>query len=351
VHCLHQHDAPGCDFLADEIAAEAGLGGRLFPVEFAREAIERVAVAARAAAAKLTPVTYVAYGLAPVECVASNRRILGDDGKVKYARMTACTDPIIREQPEGLIDPNVRLVEFWHDDHPLAVLSYYATHPQSYYRTGMVSADFVGMARDQREKREGADLHLHFNGAGGNIGAGKYNDGAVENRHVLADRLAAGMEKAWESARRIPAAEFAIDWKTTEVALPVSPWYDAAASRAELNDPKLAEVKRLQAARAIAWARRRAAGKTIGAARLRIGPVDILHLPGELFVEYQLTAQQLRPASFVCFAAYGDYGPGYIGTADAYSQGGYETGIASKASRVAPQSEHVLLTAIEQLLQ
>ena len=35
-------------------------------------------------------------------------------------------------------------------------------------------------------------LHVHFNGAGGNIGAGKWNDGATENRLVLADRLAAG---------------------------------------------------------------------------------------------------------------------------------------------------------------
>jgi len=39
-------------------------------------------------------------------------------------------------------------------------------------------------------------LHVHFDGAGGNIGAGKYNDGAHENRQVLADRMAAGMERA-----------------------------------------------------------------------------------------------------------------------------------------------------------
>ena len=35
VHALHQHDAPGCDFLAEKIAAEAGLAeqvvsGRVF---------------------------------------------------------------------------------------------------------------------------------------------------------------------------------------------------------------------------------------------------------------------------------------------------------------------------------
>jgi hypothetical protein len=70
-------------------------------------------------------------------------------------------------------------------------------------------------------------------------------------------------------------------------------------------------------------------------------------MPGELFVAYQLAAQTLRPGSFVCMAAYGDYGPGYIGTAIAYTQGGYEP----TASRVAPTVENVLLASIKRLLE
>jgi hypothetical protein len=70
-------------------------------------------------------------------------------------------------------------------------------------------------------------------------------------------------------------------------------------------------------------------------------------MPGELFVEYQLAAQQMRPGEFVAMAAYGDYGTGYIGTQVAYGQGGYETGIVS---RVAPQVERVLTDAVRQLL-
>ena len=56
-------------------------------------------------------------------------------------RYTATTDPKIRDFPEGTIDPLVRLVSFWDGERPAAVLSYYATHPQSYYYTGKVSAD------------------------------------------------------------------------------------------------------------------------------------------------------------------------------------------------------------------
>ena len=75
----------------------------------------------------------------------------------------------------------------------------------------------------------------------------------------------------------------------------------------------------------------------------------MLHLPGELFVEYQLNAQKLRPDLFVAMAAYGEYAPGYIGTKIAYTQGGYET--SPGASRVAPEVEEVLMGAIRKLLK
>jgi hypothetical protein len=70
-----------------------------------------------------------------------------------------------------------------------------------------------------------------------------------------------------------------------------------------------------------------------------LGNGRIVFMPGELFVEYQLAAQAMRPHSFVAMAAYGEYGPEYIGTKIAYSQGGYET---SNVSHTAPEVEDVL---------
>jgi hypothetical protein len=348
VHALHQHDAPGCDFLADRIAAEAGLAGKEFPVEFARAAIGRVAEAAGESMGQFERVTHVGRGKGRVEKVASNRRILGPDGKVQYGRMTATRDANIRAFPEGTIDPFVRLVSFWSEDRPIVVLSYYATHPQSYYGKGSVSADYVGMARDEREAAEGARLHIHFNGAGGNIGAGKYNDGSPENRPVLAGRVAAGMKAAWEATDKLTVDALEFDWATREVRLPLSEHYDEAARNAVMHDANQPLAQRIRAARDIAWARRTEDGHAICIARLRLGPIDILHLPGELFVEYQLAAQKLRPDSFGCMAAYGDYGCGYIGTSVAYAEGGYET---SGASRVSPRVEAVLMRAMQELLE
>ncbi|MEX0643532.1 MAG: hypothetical protein WD468_12575, partial [Pirellulales bacterium] len=286
-----------------------------------------------------------------VEKVASNRRILGPDGKVKHVRSTATKDPKVRAFPEGTIDPVMRLVSFWNGDRPLAVLSYYATHPQSYYRTGKISADFPGMARDQREATEGTGLHIHFNGAGGNIGAGKYNDGSPENRPILAGRMADGMREAWENTQKTPVADLAFDWATLDLTLPLADWYDEGECFATLRNKKLPIRDRVKAARELSWAQRSINAHVITVSRLRLGPIDILHAPGELFVEYQLAAQKMRPDSFVCMAAYGDYGTGYIGTAVAYTQGGYETGTGSRASLVSPRSEQILLSAFQKLMQ
>jgi hypothetical protein len=350
VHALHQHDAPGCDFGADKLAAEHGLGGKLFNVEFAREAIARTATAVKEAAAATTPVTHVSHGAGIVEKVASNRRCIGPDGKVFLVRYTASKDPRAKSEPEGIIDPQARAIGFWNGDEPLTILTYYATHPQSYYGKGRISADFPGMARSLREEAVPGPLHIHFNGAGGNIGAGKYNDGSPEMRPELARRLAAGMAAAWEASEKSPIDDgTVINWATRDVALPPGKHLDEEELLRKIDDQNVSEFDRLQAVRHLQFLRECEAGRKITLSRLRIGDVDLLHLPGELFVEYQLAAQQLRPDSAVCVAAYGDYGPGYIGLHDSYAQGGYET--SDRASRVAPSVEGVLMKGIEALMK
>ena len=69
---------------------------------------------------------------------------------------------------------------------PLAVMTYYATHPQSYYGKGDVTCEFVGIARNDRESEH--RRRIHFNGAGGDVAAGKYNDGSEAMRPVLTAR-------------------------------------------------------------------------------------------------------------------------------------------------------------------
>ncbi|HQU42942.1 MAG: hypothetical protein B7Z73_11750 [Planctomycetia bacterium 21-64-5] len=348
VHCLHQHDAPGCDFEAEELLAQQGLSGACFHVAFAHQAIDRVATAVREARDRLQLVTHVGVGVGRVEGVASNRRVMGPDGKVKFVRYSSCKDEKIRAEPEGVIDPDCRLISFWDGDRPIASVTYYTTHPQSYYGAGGVSADFVGMARSLREKALPDAMHVHFNGASGNVTAGKYNDGSREMRPVLAERLAAGMQKAWENTKKFPIAATDIGWRTVAVALPPRDTLDEGQLKTVLTDSKAVVRDRVRAARDLAWLRRCRAGHKIELSCLKLGPAYVVHMPGELFVEYQLAAEKLKPDAVVCMAAYGDYGPGYIGTSIAYGQGGYET---SRVSRVAPEVEAVLLGGLAELLK
>lgn len=348
IHALHQHDAPDCDFSSERILLDAGLEPQQYEGSFQRQVLTNLAAAARAALAQAQPVTELGLGSARVEGVASNRRIPGPDGKVRAVRWSATTDAQVRAEPEGVIDPELSLVSFWNGSRPIAVLSYYATHPQSYYRTGIPNPDFPGIARFYRQLAVPEALHVHFDGAGGNIAAGKYNDGSPVNRGILAQRLADGMRRAWENTQRAPITAREVGWQSVGVALPPAKHLslEQLETQANLRDPKLA---RSGDASRLAWLRRCAAGHKITLSCLRLGRARILHMPGELFVEYQLAAKAMRPDCFVAMAAYGDYGPGYIGTARAYAEGGYET--SPDASNVAPEVEGVLMGGMRELLE
>jgi hypothetical protein len=348
VHVLHQHDAPDCDFSAEQILKDAGMETGQFESSFQRQTLSNLEQAVRTALPRAQPVTHLGLGEARVEQVASNRRILGPDGKVRAVRYTACQDPKLRAEPEGTIDPILSLVSFWNGEKPLAVLSYYATHPQSYYRTGIPNPDFPGVARFLRQLSVPGALHIHFNGAGGNIGAGKYNDGSPGNRRVLAERLADGMRRAWEATKRAPLTASMVGWSVEPVSLPPARDLDEENLQAQLKAHD-ARFLAIGGSTKLAWLRRCAAGHQIDVSCLRLGRARVLHMPGELFVEYQMAAKDTRPELFVTMAAYGDYAPWYIGTAIAYDQGGYET--TPPASNVGPAAEAELLRAIHKLLK
>ncbi|MBN1347465.1 MAG: hypothetical protein JXQ73_32545 [Phycisphaerae bacterium] len=349
VHCVHPHDAPGCDFSVEELLKAHGLSGKMFNVEFARVAIARTAEAVRASLGKAQPVTHLGMGQAKVEKVASNRRILGPDGKVKCNRMSACGDAKIRAEPEGLIDRQLRALSFWNGDRPVAYMSYYATHPQCNYGRGGISSEVPGVAREIRERALPGVAQIYFTGAAGNVAMGKYNDGSAGNRQILGRRLAEGMAAASEATKRVPITAADVEWRVRPVALPLPKRLEDEADRARtLGDAKAKQSDRVFAARDLAYLRRVKAGRKLDVSCLRLGPAYVLHMPGELCIEYQLAAQKMRPDDMVCMAAYADLSPGYICPKIGYSQGGYEAG---RVSRVSPEVEGVLMTAMRELLR
>ncbi len=340
VHCVHPHDAPLVDIEAQRLIAKAGAPNSL-DLDFYDRAVKNVAGALSKSLPDAKRWTHAGFGKAKVTDVASNRRVLGPDGKVKFTRTSTTKSAAARAEPVGLIDPWLRTLSFWDGDTPRAALSYYATHPMSHYGEGRVSADFCGLARQRRHDATGV-FQVYFNGCGGNVTAGKYNDGDPTNRVVLRDRIAAGMAAAWTATERFAVDRFAV--RSVPVTLPPreEESFRAVASRALLDDATQSAAKRNNAAFQLAWLARRK--RPIDITCLDIGKLAVLQLPGEPFVEYQLFAQSLR--TDVCVAGYGDGGPGYIPTAAAYPEGGYEPTVALAG----PASEAILRAAISKLL-
>ncbi len=343
VHVVHQHDAPISDFTAEAILMDNGLAPQAFEGDWQRKFMTELADAAQHSMKFSQPLTHVGYGTAEVEKVASNRRIEGENGEIIHSRTSSTKDPEIRAFPEGLIDSAVSLVSFWNEEQPLAVLSYYAVHPQSYYLTKKADPDFPGIARFMRQLEVPEALHIHFNGAGGNITAGKYNDGNKVNRGVLARRLEEGMAKAWANTLKSPIAPNDLDWKYENVFLPVNKQVAQIEEEMKEKDHRWLtnHMQRL------AWKYLRDRGRGTAVSCLYLGNTRILHLPGELFVEYQLYAKSLNPNLQVAMAAYGDYGPFYIGDSIAYQKGGYE--IAS--SPTTWKAERLLKSTINAVLE
>jgi hypothetical protein len=343
VHCVHPHDAPFADTQAQKLIEAVPGAPPSLDLKFFARAVANVAIAVKKALATTSRFTHIGVGQAKVEQVASNRRIVGPDGKVKATRTSATRDPRIRAEPEGLIDPWLKTLSFWDEKKPIAALSYYATHPMSYYGQGRVSCDFCGLARDKRASEDEKVFQAYFTGCAGNITAGKYNDGNTSNRPILRDRMHTAMKAAWKATVRQKITTFGFRVVQVKLSPRREKTFSEAESKAVLADSKAAPAKRGNAALQLGWLAR--LDQPIDLTCLDLGEALVLHLPGEPFIEYQLEAQKLRKDRFVCVAGYGDGGPGYIPTDRGYLEGGYEPTVS-----LAAPCEKVLKQAIGKLL-
>lgn len=347
VQCVHQHDAPFVCLRTQELLEEFKTGLINVDRGFFAECLKRGADAVKRAVAQAVPLTHVAFGEGKVEKVAGNRRVLLDaEGKVKKMRGSSCRDPELIALPEGLIDPMLKTVAFYSGDKKILASHYYACHPMSHYGKGQVSSDYVGLARKRRQQAEPGCLHLYFSGAGGNIGAGKYNDGTPEARVALTERIHAAMLLAESHLKPQPITR--LTWQSKEILPEVNPVFTVESEQAQLKNEGNGAANRIRPAMRLAWMERVAAKVPIVLSALHANEVTLLHLPAESFVEYQLRAQQMAQKRFVATAAYGDGGTWYVPTEGAFPQGGYEVTVANSAASLDPLMSEGIRALIEQ---
>ncbi|MBL8214633.1 MAG: hypothetical protein JNK87_28175, partial [Bryobacterales bacterium] len=317
--CIHPHDAPYTDRDAQSLLDQAKSADKLCDTAFEDQAIAAVANAIKAAQPQ--PVTHTGTGSAKVEQVASNRRYVLPDGRISFGRTSATRDPNIRNQPEGLIDPQLKTISFFNGDKPLAALHCYSTHPMSYYGQGDVTPDFPGLARRRMQSEHPGIFQIYLSGASGDTMAGRYTDGNTANRQILADRLYTAMQSSWKTTQKHSLRTAT----TRNAALVFKPRpganYTREAMRATLASKTADRRTRLDAALGLSWLARLDRREPIDVPALHLGPSSIVLVPAEAFVQYQLWAQQDAPNRFVMTLGYSECAPGYIPTNDAVKEG------------------------------
>ena len=320
--CVHQHDAPLVDLTAQRLLDGVGMKGEMFDPAFFQETGKRIATAARESLANAHRLTHLELSQARVKQIASNRRIETAAGTVSFDRgSNGARTTAYRDAPEGLIDPWLKTITLCNGNRRLISLSCYATHPMSYYGKGGVNADFVGIARELRRREDPDVSHIYLSGCSGDVTGGKYNDGTPANRAILADRLLRAMRESSRQVRRHRIEQIAFRNTKLDLTYRSDQAYTTAAMTRVLEDTNAARKARVLAAMGLSTQAHLAQGHKIDVPCLDFGPAQMVLLPGESFVGYQLMAQRTRPDSFVMSVGYGQCWPGYLPTDSAFKDG------------------------------
>jgi hypothetical protein len=347
VTALHQHDAPIADLEAQRLLESVKAKGSICMLDFHEKAVQRVARALARSLPVAKKITHFGIGQAKVEKVSSNRRYLGPDGMPRFNRMSATRDGKIRDAEEGLIDPWLKTLSFCDGDKAVLALSAYAVHPMSYYGRGEVSADFVGLARKRRANDDPGVFQMYVSGCSGNVTAGKYNDGAADNRAVLADRIYSAMVAAAKNTKRQPLN--AVQFRSDKLRL--EPRDGPGFTVADLQKKMESDARPFNqclAAFGLSWRKRADAGATIDVPAIGFGGAHLVLLPAEAYVEYQLLAQKTRPDSFVVVMGYGECAPGYIPTEQHWREG---DGNLTDWNWVAPGAQELIAAVLKRVLK
>jgi hypothetical protein len=251
---------------------------------------------------------------------------------------------------------------------PLARLFVHAAHAVTLGSDNqLLSADWPGYAQRYLERVYGPDCVTMFGqGCCGNINSDPVGSFAVAEAQGRA--MAGAVIKAAEYATKEP--EVVIGATSEELQLPCADppaVADAEATLAQARqdaaNPQLNYGMKLMYAALVEWAERilklsqaGATGLTVPfeVQTLRLGDFALTGLPGEVFVEYALNLDQTAPYAETATVAYTNGNIGYVPTAEAFPEGGYEVDMAIKLygdTMPTPACEALILAAGEQQLR
>lgn len=325
--CSHTHSGPACyDHPAARAVDRAYLAGLPFTL------------AGAVAAANVDPRRIaVRWGTAAAH-VGINRRESRPDGRV-----------VLGHNPAGPTDPTVRVARLDCDDgKPLALLVNYACHPVVLGSDSMaISADFVGVMRRIVEEALGAPV-LFLQGACGDINPrlgpasdeGQVETLGMELAGAVLTACAAASPVQWNTTQPPERMTSAISAATARIDLPLLddttgiPDFPSREERRALSEgldqtePWTTQVVTQQAVDRYRYM------TPIDVQMVRCGPLAIVGIPAEPFVEIGHALHAARPDLPTMVAGYTNGCVGYVPMPDAYPLGGYEVSYSIIYSRL-----------------
>ncbi len=339
--CTHSHETPDT------------IGAGYWDDAYMSLLVRRIADAILLAYAARQPAR-VGIRVGEARGLSRSRRFRMKDGTVFTVRngmpSTWRVDPNLIES-EGPIDPDLTVLRVEAlDGRPLGGLSNYACHPSVALLSPNVSGDFPGHAMALME----GILHGPFlctNGAHANIDPTGFMPVWGPRDDPMAERLGllfGGQVLTQWAMTDVDDRAILGGWRR-EVALPVKDEFIKFMSspqrlseefaQAQVHQPDVAEIIRDRVIRTEVQV-------------LRINDLFLVGMPGEAFAEVALTLKRRFPAYRVCVLSEANDYVGYLPTAAAFAEGGYEVGEHFFA-RLRAETEQIVLDAacqgIEQL--
>jgi len=346
--CLHQHtavvlgldeDVGAVGMLSDQVSIETLI--RKF-VDVAKLAFDDMKDAE------------ASYGVAPTaERIAFTRRYVLDDGSIVTNPPADLVPRLVRMTNEP--DDNVRVVRFKRADAKDIAIVNFSTHPDviggKYF-----SADWCGFTRRFVEADNADVCCMYINGAEGDSNhidfIGGKRTGYEHSRHM--GRVVADVVKSvWDNTTPVKGdtvfGDMEIVYNKTNTKDEEK--YDEC--KKFLDDyygGKLnytPHITDLANARRIVEIRTAKIYRPIPVSVVGFGDVAFVGFGGEPFVEYGAAARELATEKFVLAACCTNGYEGYLPTAKAFEEGGYE----AKSSRFTPNLMEQCMDAVKKLIK
>ena len=286
---------------------------------FTRQVEEKIVEAAKKAAGRLAPVTFL-FRLGEESSVGKNSRLLLGDGTIYWV---GTYDDALR--PTGPFDPELPVLAFRRKDGGLeAALFNHSTHTIGTQKPGVRSPSFYGLAAQELEKEKGGTF-LFFEGASGsthNLGVAP-----VEATYRIRQAVAAALDAA------LPRPVNEVVAIRKEITVKVRHFDEAQDDRAvsAYCNKRIKDTASAQSTIETFRAMRRRLAPRQGESRktwvqaIRIGDVAIVGVPGEFFTTLGQEIKRRSPFRYTfVFELANDY-VGYIPDQAGFDLGGYQT--------------------------